>query len=53
VYLDVNCMTANRNYEFLNTGTRLNAYGTFYRCTTLSCITILTSGFKKIISEQM
>jgi len=38
-------MTANRNYEFLNTETRLNADGTLYRCrpTTLSCITVLTS----------
>ena len=30
VYLDVNYMTANRNYEFLNTGTRLNVNGTIY-----------------------
>jgi len=33
-------MTASRNYEFLNTGTRLNAYASLYRCTTLSCITV-------------
>ena len=54
VYLDVKYMTANRNFEFLNTGTRLNANGTLYRCTTLSCITILTSGLQQIIiSEQV
>jgi len=54
VYLDVKYMTASRNYEFLNTGTRLNANVTLYRCTILSCITILTSGLPKIIiSEHM
>ena len=47
VYLDVKYMTAGRNYEFINTGTRLNADGTIYRCTILSCITILTSGLQK------
>jgi len=30
VYLDVEYMTANRNYEFLNTGTRLNADGKLF-----------------------
>jgi len=44
VYLGVKYMTANRNNEFLNTGTRFNADSTLNRCTTLSCITILTSG---------
>jgi len=39
VYLDVKYMTENRNYEFLNTGIRLNAHGTLYRCSTLNCIT--------------
>src|SRR6218665_561145 len=47
VYLDVKYMTENRNYEFLNTVTHLNADGTLYRCTTLSCVTILTSGLQK------
>jgi len=49
MYLGVKYMTANLNYEFLNTGTRLNANGTLYRCSSLSCIrpTILPSGLQK------
>ena len=46
VYLDVKYITANRNYDFLITGTRLNADGTLYRFTTLSCIAILISGLQ-------
>ena len=52
MYLDVKYMTASRNYEFLNTGTRLNANVTLYRCTILTCITILTSGLPKIIISE-
>jgi len=41
-------MTANRNYEVLNTGIRLNAYDIIYRCTALFCITIYSlPDFKK------
>jgi len=34
-------------YNFLlQTEPRINAHGTLYRCTNLSCITILTSGLQ-------
>jgi len=53
VYLDVKYMTANRNYEFLNTGTRLNAYDTLslYNIELHYYTHFRTS--KIIISEQM
>jgi len=48
-------MTENWNYEFLNTGTRLNAHGTLYRWLYyLELHYLLTSGLQKIIqSEQV
>ena len=43
LHVDVKYTTANR----------LNANGTLYRRNSLSCITTLTSGLQKIISEEM